>query len=505
MLIIQIPTANPPIFAPENADTNIGLGSDTLRWKSAYIGSSGITSNGDIRATQSVPNFSGFMSGDEYNVSPIGTQSAQYLARDKNGNWMGGTRIYHTPPTRDSNNNITDANAEKTQTQLIARSPKTSTYSSSVMLEQDISATANNQAGKCRFRPADNSTIDLGAYGNRWRNLFTGGGIYDYGALSSRGVDASSNYAGYFLVAYTNHTACYTQAIAEILAQDWDTMGGWYNFRVNGYFGVTNNVKVLNGQIGCTETGQGLYSAVSFGSGHLYLVCRTTSTSGSTGTNRLEIWYKADATYSRQHFYFKEDIGLASRSDALTHWTKVKVASATDQGYVQAGNIVYLDTAHDFPTFIPTSSWGVSAFQTTNYPTAEIKNNNLANDMKAWVGRFNSLTNYTNTLQYTLPSKTGTLALTSEIPFTLVATVGDTATLWSNAVGNTAGTYLIVGNDSYGRVRMGPSTSTYMIDESRVFSLGVSSSKVWFKVNTTAYNYATSGFYVCGVKIYKVN
>lgn len=421
-------------------DNDIMLGGVSTRWKGAYIGGSGITSNGDIRANQSVPNFSGFMSGDEYDVSPTSTQSAQYLARDKNGNWMGGVRYYHTPPTRDSGGTITNADAEKSQTQLIARSPKTSTYSSCVMLEQDISATANNQAGKCRFIPSNNGSIDLGNYSYRWRNLFTNGGIYDYGAVSQRGVDASSNYAGYFLVAYTTHTACYTQALAEILAEDWDSFCGWYKFKANAYFGFSNNAKVFSGQIGCTETGQGLYNATSFSSGHLYLVMRTTNTSSTAGTNRLELWYKADATYSRQHFYFKEDIGLASRSDALTHWTKVKVASGTDQSYVAAGNIVYLDTAHDFPTFIPTASWGVSVFQTTNYPTAEIKNNNLANDVRAYDGRFYRLTNYGNNYTYTLPSKTGTLRLNS----TLITSGISTKVTYTTVCPTVARSYLIV-------------------------------------------------------------
>ena len=259
--------------------------------------------------------------------------------------------------------------------------------------------------------PYTSAALDLGSNTFRWRNLYVQNGILNYGEISQRGVDANSNYAGYFLIGYISTTNCYAPVNAEIESYDWDTEEAYYKGQLSAYFGFSNNVKTLSGHIGAVESG-GNRTTANYSYYDLYLVCRTTNTSSTSGTNRVEIWYHQRGQYERRTFKFNNDFGYIRANDR-TLWTKVKVASGTDQGYVSAGNIVYLDSSNQFPTFIPESSWGVSVFQTASYPTASIFNNNLNNYVRAKYGQFYQLSDYSSNYYYTMPSANGTLALTS--------------------------------------------------------------------------------------------
>lgn len=129
---------------------NIALGTTTIRWNAVY--------SNLLRSYNTVPNIDAFMTGDSYTATPSSVQSAQYLARDMNGNWQGGVRFFHQ-----TNN--------KYQVQLFERHHNT-TYGTYVMLETDADATSAGQAGKTRFIPQTNGTIDLGTSSNKWRNIY---------------------------------------------------------------------------------------------------------------------------------------------------------------------------------------------------------------------------------------------------------------------------------------------------------------------------------------------
>lgn len=225
------------------------------------------------------------------------------------------------------------------------------------------------------IRPEQNGQWSLGTNDYRFSSAVIQNGIFDYGAETSRGVDANSNYAGCFLVAYCSLNT-YAPASARIIVEDWDTYGSNYELWVNAYFGFdsTNNVKTYMGRIGVVNSMGGDSRSASIN--NFFLVMRTNDPTSAGNNNRVEIWYKSNAAYSRYKFKFDFDYAT-SRSDNILKWTKVRSTHATDQGYVSANTIAYLDSAQQMPTFIPSATWdswvsdATSPFPTSTYSTAK--------------------------------------------------------------------------------------------------------------------------------------
>lgn len=155
----SIANANRVIFDSTNkklypeTDNSYLLGGRGNRWNEVNAKNLSAVDTGT-----SAPNVNTYMTADSYTATPSATASTQYLARDKNGNWMGGVRFFHQT-------------SNKYQVQLFERHHNT-TYGTYVMLETDADATSAGQAGKTRFIPQTNGTIDLGTSNNKWRNIY---------------------------------------------------------------------------------------------------------------------------------------------------------------------------------------------------------------------------------------------------------------------------------------------------------------------------------------------
>lgn len=113
-----------------------------------------ITSYSAVESKDEVPNFNGILKDDFYTKAPTTTRGAQYLARDRNGAYIGGLRIYH-----DTNGTI--------QSQLLCRSQNTDVQNY-VYFQAQPDATSNAEKGKFAFIPRTNGNIDLGLSNNKW-------------------------------------------------------------------------------------------------------------------------------------------------------------------------------------------------------------------------------------------------------------------------------------------------------------------------------------------------
>ena len=180
-------------------------------------------------------------------------------------------------------------------------------------------------------------------------------------ATAARGVDANTNYAGYFKVAESQVPYWYVPAKARIYVHDIDSTS-YGIMEVIAYTG--NNGSTSGDMIGINE---GNY--LSAYKNHFFLVVRQDKSANIT-TKSFELWYHQDATYSRFAFEFLTDYANSRNATFTQKWTKYNKTSQEDQSYVSSGVVDFTNG------FIPESSWGTSVFQTTDYPDVEIFNDN---------------------------------------------------------------------------------------------------------------------------------
>ena len=126
------------------------------RWSAVWANNINAANDGGTNT----PNVNIYLTDDVYTTAPASVRAAQYLARDKNGDYIGGMRVHHTT-------------AGLIQAQLFARHQNTS-YAAWVGYETNADATSAGQGGKARFIPSVNGSIDLGAYAVGWRMLYLG-------------------------------------------------------------------------------------------------------------------------------------------------------------------------------------------------------------------------------------------------------------------------------------------------------------------------------------------
>lgn len=155
------------VLYPEQ-NSGADLGKTAQRWNAVYAGNTGVRSTGHIicdskvisysavESNKEVPDFNGILKDDLYTTAPTKTRVAQYLARDKNGAYIGGLRIYH-----DTNGTI--------QSQLLCRSQNTDVQNY-VYFQAQPDATSNAEKDKFAFIPHTNGNIDLGLSNNKWNN-----------------------------------------------------------------------------------------------------------------------------------------------------------------------------------------------------------------------------------------------------------------------------------------------------------------------------------------------
>ena len=281
--------------------------------------------------------------------------------------------------------------------------------------------------------PAMDNSYDFGSQYMRFRNMFVRGGLYDYGSQTNRGVDSNSNYTGYFLVAYCNVNT-FNAGCARIIAQDWDSGSTNFEVDIDAYFGFNTPTNQDLTASGFTPTDGKYYkhtgaTTSQFTNGHFYyyttangytevtdlnvytgkigvsnsfganpwatatnnffLVMRATSLTATGSNHRIELWYKQTYTYGRYRFTFLYNQGY-SRTDTMYKWTVVNSSTSTDQSYVSGGVVKYVDangnpssSTTQYPTFIPTASWGASAFPTSTYPSTKIFNNTSTINLSA--------------------------------------------------------------------------------------------------------------------------
>lgn len=164
---IKVDPAAGALYPEQNSGAD--LGKTAQRWNAVYAGNTGVRSTGNIicdskvisysavESNNEVPNFNGILKDDLYTTTPTETRGAQYLARDKNGAYIGGLRVYH-----DTNGTI--------QAQLMCRSQNTEKQKNVALVASKDSTGA---AGDWRFVPNGNAVIDLGASGQRWAKTYT--------------------------------------------------------------------------------------------------------------------------------------------------------------------------------------------------------------------------------------------------------------------------------------------------------------------------------------------
>lgn len=132
-------------------DKATNLGANTLRWNNIW--------GKHIVSRDTTPNFSAYIEGDSYTATPTADKSAQYLARDDSGNFLGGMRFFHKTTNH-------------YQVQLFARNHNTG-YSSLVCFETSANATSSGQASYSRFVPGYNNKIDLGNTNTIWQFTYS--------------------------------------------------------------------------------------------------------------------------------------------------------------------------------------------------------------------------------------------------------------------------------------------------------------------------------------------
>lgn len=192
------------------------------------------------------------------------------------------------------------------------------------------------------------------------------GQIYDYGANCSRGVDAGTNYAGYFKLAEAVIPSWYRGSRARIEISDCDGVQT-ATLVINGYLGgngVSNSSQIT------LETS----NALGTWQNRFFLVVRQDKT--VRDANKVfELWYytPSGTTYSRVFASFRYDVADDRAADpVVSKWNKFTRTSAVDQGYVAAGAV---DLTNGF---IPVGSFTASTFATTTYPDCEIYNDTVA-------------------------------------------------------------------------------------------------------------------------------
>lgn len=394
-----------------------------------------ITSYSAVESNNEVPNFNGILKDDFYTKAPTTTRGAQYLARDRNGAYIGGLRIYH-----DTNGTI--------QSQLLCRSQNTDVQNY-VYFQAQPDATSNAEKDKFAFIPCTNGNIDLGLPNNKWNNGYItnikgckvindGGDNLTINGTATvatppdtddstqiantawvrshnqahRGFDGANYYTvdgvkkyypadNYFLVAYTDHCVNWQHVCAEMDVVDLDTRLAVYKLKVSGLLesATSNNITTYTnkGNIGVTDSFGGRLNTGSTDiNNEFFLVCRTTN----KGRVRYEIWYNQRYSYNRHKFYFSVDEASA-RTGITEHftWNKMRIGNGTDVGYAKAGVTAYMDSKKVNPTYIPTSSWGVDVFKTAlsddeSYTNVTIFNNNLYSTTQVGVSTILNTTPY---------------------------------------------------------------------------------------------------------------
>lgn len=434
------------VLYPEQ-NSGADLGKTAQRWNAVYAGNTGVRSTGSIicdskvisyiavESNNEVPNFNGILKDDLYTTTPTTTRGAQYLARDRNGAYIGGLRIYH-----DTNGTI--------QSQLLCRSQNTDVQNY-VYFQAQPDATSNADKNKFAFIPRTNGNIDLGLSNNKWNNGYItnikgcnvinddGDNLTINGTATVatppdtdnstqiantawvrshnqafRGFDGQNYYTvngvkkyypddNYFLVAYTDHCNNWKHVCAEIDVVDLDTRLAVYKLKVSGLLesATSNNITTYTnrGNIGVTDSFGGRLNTGSTDiNNDFFLVCRTTN----KGRVRYEIWYNQRYSYNRHKFYFSVDEAHA-RTGITQHftWNKMRVDNAADVAYAKAGVTAYMDSKKVNPTYIPTSSWGADVFKTTlsndeSYTNVTIFNNNLYSTTQVGVSTILNTTPY---------------------------------------------------------------------------------------------------------------
>ena len=157
------------VLYPEQ-NSGADLGKTAQRWNAVYAGNTGVRSTGSIicdskvisysavESNKEVPDFNAILKDDLYTTAPKKTRGAQYLARDKNGAYIGGLRIYHN-----TNGTI--------QSQLLCRSQNTDVQNY-VYFQAQPSAKSNAAKDTFAFIPHTNGNIDLGLSNNKWNNAY---------------------------------------------------------------------------------------------------------------------------------------------------------------------------------------------------------------------------------------------------------------------------------------------------------------------------------------------
>lgn len=165
---IKVDPAVGALYPEQNSGAD--LGKTAQRWNAIYAGNTGVRSTGNIicdskvvsysavESNNEVPNFNGILKDDIYTTAPTKTRGAQYLARDKNGAYIGGLRVYH-----DTDGTI--------QAQLMCRSQNTDVQNH-VCFRARKSATAQTDNYMFSFIPKTNGNVDLGLSTNKWNNAY---------------------------------------------------------------------------------------------------------------------------------------------------------------------------------------------------------------------------------------------------------------------------------------------------------------------------------------------
>lgn len=163
---IKVDPKTGALYPEQNSGAD--LGKTAQRWNAVYAGKTGVRSTGSIicdskvisysavESNKEVPDFNGILKDDLYTTAPTKTRGAQYLARDKNGAYIGGLRIYHN-----TNGTI--------QSQLLCRSQNTDVQNY-VYFQAQPSAKSNAAKDTFAFIPHTNGNIDLGLSNNKWNN-----------------------------------------------------------------------------------------------------------------------------------------------------------------------------------------------------------------------------------------------------------------------------------------------------------------------------------------------
>lgn len=212
------------------------------------------------------------------------------------------------------------------------------------------------------------------------------GQIYNYGANCSRGVDAGTNYAGYFKLAEAVIPNWFRGPKARIEISDCDGVQT-ATLVINGYLG--NNGVSNSSQI-TLETS----NALGTWQNRFFLVVRQDKT--VRDANKVfELWYytPSGTTYSRVFASFRYDVADIRAADpVVSKWNKFTRTSSVDQGYVSAGVVDLVNG------FIPVGSFTASTFATTTYPDCDIYSDTVAlQDRLSYLQIYNEQNSYSDT------------------------------------------------------------------------------------------------------------